>query len=160
MQAKVPRTPEPALELDDAIRALLRVLPRIIGRVKRMPPPPQLRSLELAPRHLSLLSYLLFDGPLTVSELARRLEVAPTTVSLVVGELSRKGVLIRREDEADHRRRIVDIAAEHRDAISRWLEPGARAWREALQPLTPAQRSTFVATLLAYERGMAADPDL
>ncbi len=61
--------------------------------------PDGLQSLELAPRHLSLLSYLLFDGPLTVSELAERLQVAPTTVSLLVSELAGKGVLTRREDD-------------------------------------------------------------
>jgi DNA-binding MarR family transcriptional regulator len=137
--------------LDDTIRDLLRLMPRLVGRAKRLPVPDQLQTLELAPRHLSLLSYLLFDGPLTVSELAQRLEVAPTTVSLIVSELSRKRVLVRREDEADRRRRIIDISSEHRDAISRWLAPGARAWRHALDPLTPAQRSMFVRTLLTYE---------
>lgn len=137
--------------LEDTVRDLLRLMPRLVARAKRIPIPAQLRDQELAPRHLSLLSYLLFDGPLTVSELAERLEVAPTTVSLIVSDLSRKGVLVRRQDDADRRRRIIDITDEHREAISSWLAPGARAWRHALAPLTPAQRSTFVATLLAYE---------
>src|SRR5262245_59140505 len=126
-------------------------MPRLVGRAKRLPVPEQLRSFALAPRHLSQLSLLLFDGPLTVSELAEKLGVAPTTVSLIVGELSRKGVLVRREDSADRRRRIVDIGPHSRPAISQWLSPGARAWRQALRPLTPAQRRMFVDTLLAYE---------
>jgi DNA-binding MarR family transcriptional regulator len=137
--------------LEETVRELLRLMPRLVARAKRIPVPPQLESLELAPRHLSLLSYLLLDGPLTVSELAQRLGVAPTTVSLIVSDLSRRGVLRRREDEADHRRRIVAIADDHRAAISDWLAPGARAWRAALEPLAPSERSTFLATLLAYE---------
>ncbi|MEV4568717.1 MarR family transcriptional regulator [Nonomuraea sp. NPDC049419] len=141
-------TPEPA---DDAVRALMLVMPRLIGRAKRTPPPEELRSLDLAPRHLSLLSMLLLDGPLTVSQLAGKLGVAPTTVSLVVSELSRKGVLERREDDADRRRRIIDISQASRPAISQWLSPGARAWRRALAPLTDEQRRLFVDTLLAYE---------
>src|SRR4051812_15617791 len=117
---------------DDAVRQLLMVMPRLVGRIKRLPPPEQLRSLDLAPRHLSLLSLLLLDGPLTVSQLAGMLGVAPTTVSLIVSDLSRKGVLVRSEDNADRRRRIVDISPQSRPAISQWLSPGARAWRQAL----------------------------
>ena len=144
---------------DDAVRELLLLMPRLVGRAKRLPLPEQLRSFDLAPRHLSLLSLLLLDGPLTVSELADKLNVAPTTVSLIVGDLSRKGVLIRHEDDADRRRRIIDISPDSRPAISQWLSPGARAWQHALAPLTPAQRRLFVDTLLAYEAAVAAAPD-
>jgi DNA-binding MarR family transcriptional regulator len=136
---------------DDAVRELMLVLPRLVGRLKRLPPPEPLRSLELTPRHLSLLSMLLLDGPLTVSQLAERLSVAPTTVSLIVGELSRKNVLRRRADEADRRRRIVDLTDDARPAVSQWLSPGARAWRDALGPLTPDQRRLVADTFLAYE---------
>ncbi|MEU3272942.1 MarR family winged helix-turn-helix transcriptional regulator [Saccharomonospora sp. NPDC006951] len=149
-------TADPA---DEAVRELLLLTPRLIGRIKRLPLPHQLRSFDLAPRHLSLLSLLLLDGPLTVSQLAEKLNLAPTTVSLIVSELSRKGVLERREDDADRRRRIVDISPASREAISQWLSPGARAWRSALAPLTPAQRRMFVDTFLAYEAAFTDDPD-
>ncbi|WP_328391892.1 MarR family winged helix-turn-helix transcriptional regulator [Nocardia sp. NBC_00416] len=145
-------TPAPA---DNTVRELLLLMPRLIGRAKRMRPPAEIRSLDLAPRHLSLLSLLLLDGPQTVSQLAEQLGVAPTTVSLIVSDLSRKGVLSRREDEDDRRRRIVDISPASRPAISQWLSPGARAWRRALQPLTPPQRRIVVDTLLAYEAAFA-----
>jgi DNA-binding MarR family transcriptional regulator len=45
-----------------------------------------------------------------VSALADRLEAAPATVSLMVGDLSRHGILTRAEDDAGRRRRIVAIA--------------------------------------------------
>ncbi|MFI8931687.1 MarR family transcriptional regulator [Streptomyces sp. NPDC053474] len=133
-------------------------MPRMVGRAKKIPVPEALRSFALAPRHLSLLSYLLFDGPLTVNALASRLEIAPTTASLLVGDLSRKGILERREDEADRRRRIIAIAPEHQEAIAAWLAPGAAAWRTALAPLTPDQRRMFVDTLLAYEAAVSREP--
>lgn len=142
------------MEVDDAVRALLLLMPRMVGRAKRIKIPEELQSLSLAPRHLSLLSYLLFDGPMTVNELAERLEVAPTTVSLMVGELTKKDVLDRREDEADRRRRIVAIAERMRPAIDGWLAQGARAWQKALTPLTPAERRMFIDTLRAYEDGL------
>jgi len=144
-------------EVDESIRALLLLMPRLVGRAKRMPVPEELRGLALAPRHLSLLSYLLFDGPMTVNELAARLEVAPTTASLMVAELSRKGVLERREDERDRRRRIVSITESGRPAISAWLARGQTAWQRALEPLTPEQRRLFVETLRAYEEAVADD---
>ena len=144
-------------DVDDAVRTLLLLMPRMVGRVKRIRIPEELQSLTLAPRHLSLLAYLLFDGPLGVNELAARLEVAPTTVSLLIGDLSRKGVLERREDERDRRRRIVALADAHEPAISAWLAPGAAAWRRALAPLTPDQRRLFVDTLLTYEAEVDAE---
>ncbi|MPZ79510.1 MAG: MarR family transcriptional regulator [Actinophytocola sp.] len=150
------------LGVDDAVRAMLLLMPRMVGRVKRIGVPPELEALALAPRHLSLLSYLLFDGPMTVNELAVRLEVAPTTVSLMVGELSRKGVLDRQEDDADRRRRIVSIAEARRPSIEAWLARGAPAWREALAPLSARERQVVVGTLRAYERavgGGAPEPE-
>lgn len=145
-------TPDPT---DASVRELLLVMPRLVGRVKRLPVPDRLRSLDLAPRHLSMLSLLLLDGPLTVSELAGMLGVAPTTVSLIVSDLSRKGILVRREDDTDRRRRIIDISAESRPAIAQWLSPGAQAWRHALAPLNAAQQRTFIDTMLRYEEAAA-----
>lgn len=146
-------------DLDDAIRALLLVVPRVVAHTKRLPVPEELRSLALGPRHLSLMAYLLFDGPMTVNELAARLEVAPTTVSLLVGELSRKGVLERREDEHDRRRRIVSIAEAKRPVIEAWLSRGATAWRRVLAPLSPAERRLFVDTFRAWENAVAEAVD-
>ncbi|WP_231386863.1 MarR family winged helix-turn-helix transcriptional regulator [Nocardia sp. BMG111209] len=137
-------------DLDRSIRDLLLLMPQIMGRVKRLPVPPELAGMELTPRHLSLLSLLLFDGSMTVNELAGRLGVAPTTASLMIGDLSRKGILTRRENEADRRQKIVDIADAHRGAIETWLAPGARAWRRVLAPLSAAERRLFVTTMMAY----------
>ena len=56
-----------------AVRSMLLLMPRLVGRAKRLPVPAALRGMDLAPRHLALLAYLQYDGPLTVSELADRL---------------------------------------------------------------------------------------
>ncbi|MFJ1885891.1 MarR family winged helix-turn-helix transcriptional regulator [Streptomyces sp. NPDC088137] len=96
--------------------------------------PEALQSFAPATRHLSLLSYPLFDGPMTVNELAARLQVAPTAVSLLVGDLSRKGILERRGDEADRRRRIIGIAADQQPAITAWLAPGCGCVAQGIGP--------------------------
>jgi len=139
------------LSTDEAVRALLLLMPRLVGRAKRLPVPEQLRDLNLAPRHLSLLAHLQYDGPLTVSDLAARLEVAQTTVSLMVAELADRGVLLRREDDHDRRRRIIEITPAMKEPIAEWLGGNARAWLTALGNLTDAQRATVVDTLRAYE---------
>jgi DNA-binding MarR family transcriptional regulator len=141
--------------VDEATRKLLLLMPRMVGRAKRIPVPKELQSFALAPRHLSLLAYLLFEGPMGVNGLAARLEVAPATVSLMVGDLSRKGILHRQEDDADRRRTIVSIADEYHAAINGWLGRGADAWRKVLEPLTPAQRRLFIDTLAAYEQAVS-----
>lgn len=145
------------LGVTETVRALLLLLPRVVGRVKRSPIPAELRTFALAPRHLSLFAYLQFDGPMPVNELAARLEVAPATVSLMISELSRKGMIERREDETDRRRTIVSIAEGRRAAVESWLAASARAWRVAVEPLTPEQRQTFVETLGRFESELAGD---
>ena len=137
-----------------AVRSMLLLMPRLVGRAKRLPVPKALQGMDLAPRHLALLAYLQYDGPLTVSELADRLEVAPTTVSLMVGDLSRRGILTRAEDDADRRRRIVAIAPGYATPITEWLSGSAAAWTEVLEALTSAQRATIVATMRAYENAL------
>ncbi|WP_436789826.1 MarR family transcriptional regulator [Yinghuangia sp. YIM S10712] len=132
-------------------------MPRLVGRAKRLPMPDVLRELDLAPRHLSLFAQLQYDGPLTVGELAERLEVAPTTVSLMVADLSRRGVLHRREDDADRRRRIVEIAPHMAAAVEGWLGASARAWDTALSGLTADQRHTVVQALRDYEHALEPD---
>jgi DNA-binding MarR family transcriptional regulator len=141
----------------EAVRALLLLLPRVIGRAKRARIPEELSCFSLAPRHLSLFSYLQFDGPMPVNELASRLQVAPATVSLMVSELSRDGLLERREDEKDRRRTIVSIAPGHKDAVEQWIASTARAWQAAMAPLTDEQRKLFVDTLGHFERELNSD---
>ncbi|MBF6275346.1 MULTISPECIES: MarR family transcriptional regulator [Nocardia] len=149
-------TEHDGLSLDESVRAMVLLMPRLVGRAKRLPVPDALRSFDLAPRHLSLLTYVLFDGPLTVNELARRLEVAPTTVSLMIADLSRQGVLERRTDDNDRRRTLVTIAGAHRKAVADWLGGADRGWRAALGPLTAEQRALVIATLRAYEEAVSA----
>lgn len=89
-----------------------------------------------------------------MSQLAVRLEVAPTTVSLMVGDLSRHGVLTREEDDTDRRRRVVSIGADYAAPIAQWLSGSAAAWTEVLAALTSAERATVVATMRAYEAAL------
>jgi hypothetical protein len=48
----------------------------------------------------------------------------------------------------------VALADGMRPTIEEWLSPSARAWRTALAPLTPAERSLVVDTLKAFEAAL------
>jgi DNA-binding MarR family transcriptional regulator len=143
-----------------AVRAMLLLMPRLVGRAKRLPIPDALTGFDLAPRHLALLANLQYDGPLTVGELADRLEVAPTTVSLMVGDLSRHGILFRQEDETDRRRRIVGIAPSYAAPITQWLAGSASAWTVVFNAVTPAERATVIKTMRAYEAALEQHTDI
>ncbi|GGU94109.1 transcriptional regulator [Actinomadura cremea] len=145
--------------VDEAVRTLLLLMPRLVGRAKRLPIPPALRGLDLAPRHLALLAHLEYGGPASVNQLAARLEVAPTTVSLMVSELSRPGVLERAADPADRRRRIIAIAPAYTAPIGEWLSGSASAWERVMRGLEPAERATVVAALRAYEAALEQGGD-
>ena len=80
--------------------------------------------------------------------------MVPATVSLMVGDLSRHGILTREEDDADRRRRIVAIAPDYAAPIAEWLSGSAVAWTEVLAALTPAERATIVATMRGYEAAL------
>ncbi|WP_238815590.1 MarR family winged helix-turn-helix transcriptional regulator [Nocardia brasiliensis] len=151
------RRADAGMAVEESVRSLLLLMPRVVGRAKKMRVPEELQSFSLAPRHLSLLANLVFDGPMPVNDLAARLEIAPTTVSLMVSDLSKQGVLQRRSDETDRRRTIVAIAAAHEQSVNDWLGGSARAWRKVLTPLDAEQRRLFVDTLRAFENELAAE---
>jgi DNA-binding MarR family transcriptional regulator len=127
------------------------------------PPPVVLRDAKergsLTKRHLPALLTVTFCGPLGVSELAGRLGVGLSTTSALVGDLSRAGLLARSEDEADHRRTIVQLDGRHADAIATWARDALAPLRRTLERLTPAGRDVFLEgwRILHEEAALAAE---
>jgi DNA-binding MarR family transcriptional regulator len=97
-----------------------------------------------APR-LSALSVIVFRGPLTLGELARAEQVRPPTITRLVQELERDGLVRRRVDPGD--RRVQRVQATR--AGKRLLQAG-RARRVAA--LTESVRSLPVADRKLLER--------
>ena len=134
--------------LEEQLKRLLPLLPQLamgIQRRRGAVPLGLQPAGSLGARHVAALVALSAHGPATVSELARRLDITLNHASLVVRELSRAGLLERREDEADHRRVIVSIA----DAQAK---PGAEATarvsapiRDFLAAIEPTDADRFIA---------------
>jgi DNA-binding MarR family transcriptional regulator len=65
----------------------------------------------------ALLLHLSQTGPLTLSELARHLDRAPSTLSAKVSELESRGLLARQRDEQDSRRAQLWLSPKGRRAL-------------------------------------------
>jgi DNA-binding MarR family transcriptional regulator len=141
---------------------LQRLLVHVIRGLRRSgPPPPGLRrafgAAGLAPRHVHVLAQLAKVGPVTVSELARRLRLSVPSASLLVSELARAGLAERREDESDRRRTIVAVTDRYREAIDEWLASRSEPLRRALARLTPEEQQALLKALRTIDEELRED---
>jgi DNA-binding MarR family transcriptional regulator len=83
-------------------------------------------------------------GPMSVSELARRLGLGLSTTSAIVGQLSRAGLIERAEDDADRRRTIVRLDEKYGEAIGTWAVQSLTPLRDTLERLPPQARAQFM----------------
>ena len=121
---------------------LMQLFPRVTRGMRRWqdrsaPPAP------LSPRHVAALEQIR-SGPLTVGELASRLDLTLPTVSGVLADLDRAGLVERRPDPADRRRTIVQIIPGQATLIGHWLDGAAKPLARVLDKLTPGEQEAFL----------------
>jgi DNA-binding MarR family transcriptional regulator len=123
---------------------LMQLFPRVSKGMRRWQDhsAPRTRA-PLGPRHVAALQQLR-GGPLTVSELASRLELTLPTVSGVLAELDRASFVSRHRDPADRRRTIVEITPAQSTLISRWLDGAAGPLARVLDKLAPSEQQAFL----------------
>lgn len=97
----------------------------------------------LSPRHVAALVQIR-GGPLTVGELASRLDLTLPTVSGVLADLDRAGLVERRPDPADRRRTIVQVIPAQAALIGEWLDGAARPLARVLDKLSPSEQEAFL----------------
>lgn len=151
--------------LENDLAELLRMMPRVFRAMRRAAdadaptPPAAIKELfktgALGPRHIPVLVVLMLDGPQTVGDLARRLGLSLATVSLMVSDLARVGLVERREDEQDRRRTLVSVAERYRRRLAPFVDQRLAPLRRALERMTPELREAFLAgwRVLAEEMG-------
>jgi DNA-binding MarR family transcriptional regulator len=137
--------------LDEQVRELLGLFAGIVKGLKadrEHEKPAELQRAfdegSLGERHFPPLIVLSFEGPLSVSELADRIGLTVSTTSLLVGELSRAGLVDRREDERDRRRTIVSLTEEIRKMAEPQIQEHVQPFKRTLERLSPAARAHFM----------------
>jgi DNA-binding MarR family transcriptional regulator len=137
--------------IDGQVRELLGLFAGIIKGLKHdreeEKPEELQRAFEegsLGERHFPPLIVLSLEGPMSVSELADRVGLTVATTSLLVGELSRAGLVERSEDERDRRRTIVSLSEEIRKVAEPRIQEHLQPFRRTLERLSPAARAHFM----------------
>ncbi|MFE6054843.1 MarR family transcriptional regulator [Kitasatospora sp. NPDC056446] len=108
---------------------------------------------DLTPSQTAVLSRLINDGPASASALAAAERVRPQSMAATLAVLEQHGLVGRRPDPEDGRRRLVDLTeaglgliADSRQAREEWLA------REMEERYTEAERATVLAALALLDR--------
>ncbi|MGO9081983.1 MAG: MarR family winged helix-turn-helix transcriptional regulator [Streptosporangiaceae bacterium] len=135
---------------------LMQLLPRISRGMRRSQDraAPQSHA-PLGPRHGAVLEQLR-DEPLTVGSLAARLGLTLSTVSGVLADLDRAGLIIREPDAADRRRTIVQISPASSALIDNWLDGAAQPLARVLDRLDAGERAAFLKAMDLLEAELRA----
>ena len=150
MSVKASSQVAPPAVPDAALTELLRYFGRTMAAIKRggRPVPSVIEQAAeqncLGPRHGRVLAAVAIERDLSVSELAERLGLGVPTTSLMVGELSRVGLLERSEDARDRRRTLVRLHPDHAQDVERWMLERITPLRRTLERLAPDARVHFL----------------
>jgi DNA-binding MarR family transcriptional regulator len=116
--------------------------------------PDELRRLfqhhHLTARHGAVLTQLAHDQRPSVGELSTRLGVGLSTVSEMVGDLSRVGLVVRHRDPDNGRRVLVALSDDYKDTMRAFMARRAAPLLRVFEQLTPSQREGFAAGLRAW----------
>jgi DNA-binding MarR family transcriptional regulator len=140
---------QPQASIEEDVTKLIAVLPVTLHNLKSSVPAPMpmrdaMERASLGSRHGNALLAVAAAEPISVSELAKRLDLLLSSTSTIVGELSRAGLVARAEDENDRRRTIVRVHEDYRDAMEAWVAMAIAPIRRTLERLSPQARGHFM----------------
>ena len=139
----------------DEVRELRAQLRRVMrGLWSRRRPTPELLELvtgdpPLGRRHVGVLSHIGTEGAQTVGEIARATGLSLPAASKLTRELEDHRLVERREDPADRRRTLVELAPETAKRVQTWLARRNAPLERALAALDTKEREAFLKGLAA-----------
>jgi DNA-binding MarR family transcriptional regulator len=146
-----PATTTPIVEAsEEGVLELATLLGSVVRNLKhRADPPPRafreaFEANSLGPRHMPVMIAVALGERSSVSEIAKRIGLSVATTSLLVGELSRAGLLERAEDPSDRRRTLVTLHQDHRAVMRRFIRKIVEPLRRTLDSLAPEARGCFL----------------
>jgi DNA-binding MarR family transcriptional regulator len=141
-----------SLQLSDA-RALGLELDRLVTWLRRQTPA------KLSSSTITALDRLHSEGPLRVSELARREAMTQPGVTILVNRLSEAGLAERVPDPTDGRASLVRITAAGEAVLTERHDLRAQILRARLADLDADDQRLLIAALPAIERLVAANAE-
>jgi DNA-binding MarR family transcriptional regulator len=140
---------KPQASIEEDVTQLIAALPVTLHNLKSSVPAPMpmrdaMERASLGSRHGNALLAVAAAEPISVSELAKRLDLLLSSTSTIVGELSRAGLVERAEDENDRRRTIVRVHEDYRSAMEAWVAMAIAPIRRTLERLSPQARAHFM----------------
>ncbi len=157
----VPATPPGApadLTAVPAVAAQVRQLQVLADKVQRQ----LARTLGLGPTDLSAVEHLLQHGPMSASELARRMEMSTAATTHVIDRLTAAGHAHRSRDAADRRRVTVEPDAESVTRVFDELRPIIGGVVELVERRSPEEQAVlvdFLQELNAFYAGLLEQRD-
>ena len=100
-------------------------------------------GMDLDGPRASLLSVLVFGGPLPISKLAESERVSPPAITKLVSALESAGLAVRRPSPDDRRVVLVDATEAGRAVLERGRADRVRAVAQLLDGLTAAELATL-----------------
>jgi DNA-binding MarR family transcriptional regulator len=100
-------------------------------------------AMGLTPPRASALSVIVFGGPLTLGDLAAAEQVRPPTVSRLVRDLERSGLVVVRTDPRDGRVRVVEATPGGKMLLMNGRARRVARLAEAVAALSAADRRTL-----------------
>ncbi|MEV5748066.1 MarR family transcriptional regulator [Actinoallomurus sp. NPDC052308] len=134
-------------DLMDVTMAMRRLVRR---RLRDAAPPPDLR-----PAQVELMVVVDRNPGMSVAAAARELRLADNSVSTLVNQLVRAGMLRRETDPDDRRAARLEVTDAARRRIADWRDRRARLVGARLEELSEEDRETITAALPALRRLLA-----
>ncbi|GHF26501.1 MarR family transcriptional regulator [Streptomyces mashuensis] len=143
-------SPEPALARVQALPSWL--LNRASARGRRLVTEALARD-GMRMAHHAVLSAVADLGPVAQAELGRTTGFDPKDMVGLLNDLQAQDLVSRAPDPADRRKNAITITPAGRRRLAKLAELGDEANEALLAPLTPAERTLFVALLTRVVEG-------
>lgn len=102
---------------------------------------------NIHPGQMPLLVSLKKEEGLTQRELASRLDIKPSTLNVMIGRLENNGMLIKKHDPKDHRRSLIYLTQEGKNAFETVKEKAFAIKEEIMDSFTDEEQKEFIRLL-------------
>lgn len=102
---------------------------------------------DLTMLQLRVLSLVARRQPISVSDIGSAFSISPASASAVIDRIARLGLVTRREDVADRRRKLVELNGRGRSVLDQHEARGRRRLRELIERMSPTGREALLTAL-------------